>query len=61
MVRETRKGVAIHPLTVYVTMLLWNRLSRYCEDNGVTKTFVVERAVMRYLDEVAPDDDRSEG
>lgn len=53
MGERTRDGKVVKPLSVYVSEELWARLCAYCKANGVTKTFVVERSVGRYLDEVS--------
>lgn len=50
--RSTRKNRPIRALGVYVDEDLWNRMDAYCTQTGVSKTFVVSRALSEYLDRV---------
>lgn len=33
---------------------LLERVNKYCSGNGISKTFVIEKALEEYLDKVAP-------
>ena len=46
---------ALKQIGLKIPASLYRRLSKLAEDNGQSKTFVLQKAVQHYLDFVAPD------
>jgi hypothetical protein len=46
---------AVKQIGLKISAPLYRRLSKLAEDNGQSKTFVLEKAVEHYLNFVAPD------
>ena len=40
-----------HPMTVRLSTPIFDRLTKYCEDSGQTKTVAIERALSQYMDD----------
>lgn len=40
-----------HYINIYMDRKLYEELQNYCKENGVTKTFAVEKGVRMYLED----------
>lgn len=52
MARQTRGSKPIKGLSVYVDCDLWERVDSYSRANGVSKTFIVGKALLEYMEKV---------
>ena len=52
MSRTTRRNRPIKPISVYIDADLWRRVNGYSKSSGVSKTFIVEKAIAGYMDEI---------
>lgn len=39
------------PFSIRMATDIYNRMNKYCEDTGMPKTTVIERAIIMYLDD----------
>ena len=48
MAKKTKES---HPLSIRMEQVTFDRLNRFCEDSGQSKTIAIERAVNMYIDD----------